>query len=155
LYKQYVKLKKKQRMWTKSHSMVTKEVTKEQMWKLFADVNNWHTWDAGIEYAKMEGKFERGNRFELKPKGGPKVKIELVEIIENKKFVDLTKFPLAKMYGEHTFEETPNGLKITTTMKVEGPLSFLWVKLVAKDIVDHLPQEIPEQVKFASKLPRT
>ena len=139
-------------MWTKSHSVVTKEATKEQMWKLFADVNNWNKWDAGIEYAKMEGKFEKGNCFELKPKGGPQVKIELVEAIENKKFVDFTKFPLAKMYGEHTFEEIADGLRVTTTMKVEGPLSFLWVMLVAKNIVDGLPTEIPEQIKFASKL---
>jgi len=139
-------------MWTKSYSVETKEATKEQMWKLFADVNNWHKWDTGIEYAKMEGKFEKGNHFELKPKGGPKVKIQLVETIENKKFVDFTKFPLAKMYGEHVFEETPNGLKITTTMRVEGLLSFLWVKLVAKNIADGLPNEMPEQIKFASKL---
>lgn len=139
-------------MWTQSHSIVTNEATKEQMWKLFADVNNWKTWDSGIDYAQMEGKFEKGNFFELKPKGGPKVKIQLVETIENQKFVDLTTFPLAKMYGEHTFEETASGLKITTTMKVEGLLSFLWVKLVAKNIVDSLPIEMPEQVKFASKL---
>ena len=139
-------------MWTKTHSVVTKEVTKEQMWKLFADVNNWHTWDTGIEYAKMEGRFEKGNHFELKPKGGPKVKIKLVEAVENKKFVDFTKFPLAKMYGEHTFEETPQGLKITTTMRVEGALSFLWVKLVAKNIADGMPVEMPAQIKAASKL---
>jgi hypothetical protein len=139
-------------MWTQSHSIVTNEATKEQMWKLFADVNNWKAWDSGIDYAQMEGKFEKGNFFELKPKGGSKVKIQLVETIENQKFVDLTTFPLAKMYGEHTFEETAGGLKITTTMKVEGLLSFLWVKLVAKDIADNLPIEMPEQVKFASTL---
>lgn len=139
-------------MWTKSHSIVTKEATKEQMWKLFADVNNWHKWDTGIDYAKMEGNFQKGNHFELKPKGGPKVKIELVETVENRKFVDCTKFPLAKMYGEHTFDETPNGLKITTTMKVEGLFRFLWVKLVAKNIADGLEKEMPAQIKFASKL---
>jgi hypothetical protein len=139
-------------MWTKTHSITTTEATKEQMWKLFADVNNWHTWDSGIEFATMEGKFEKGNHFILKPKGGPKVKIALVETIENKKFVDCTSFPLAKMYGEHTFEETKEGLKITTTMKVEGALGFLWRKLVAQGIVDGLPKEMPEQVKAASKL---
>ena len=139
-------------MWTKSHSIVTTEATKEQMWKLFADVNNWHTWDSGIEFATMEGKFEKGNHFILKPKGGPKVKIALVETIENKKFVDCTTFPLAKMYGEHTFEETKEGLRITTTMKVEGAFGFLWRKLVAQGIADGLAKEMPEQVKAASKL---
>lgn len=139
-------------MWTKSYSTLTKEATKEQMWQLFADVNNWHSWDDGIEYAKMEGKFEQGNYFLLKPKGGSKVKIQLIETIENKRFVDYTKFPLAKMYGEHDLEETPEGLKITTTMKVKGLLAFLWIKIVAQNIIDSLPKEIEQQIKTASKL---
>src|SRR5437868_3557843 len=119
-------------MWTRSHSIVTKEVTKEQMWKLFADVNNWPKWDKGVELAQLEGKFEKGNHFMFQPKGGPKLKIKIVEAIENQQFTDFTKFPLAKMYGAHTFEDTANGLKITTTMNVQGILSFLWVKLVAQ-----------------------
>jgi hypothetical protein len=139
-------------MWTKSHTLVTTEVTKEQMWKLFADVNNWHTWDTSIEYARIQGNFEKGNHFLLKPKKGPKIKIQLVETIENKKFVDLTNFPMAKMYGEHTFEETPQGLKITTTMKVEGFMGFLWRKLVAQEIADGLPVEMEHQVQVARKL---
>ncbi|CAC9975348.1 SRPBCC family protein [Flavobacterium panici] len=139
-------------MWSKSHSIITKDVTKEQMWNLFADVNNWHTWDTGIEYAKLEGNFEKGNHFLLRPNGGPNVKVELLEVLENKRFLDVTNFPLAKMYDEHVFEETPNGLKITNTISVKGLLGFLWVKLVAKKIVDNLPADVQEQIKAASKL---
>jgi hypothetical protein len=139
-------------MWTKSHSIVTKEVTKEQMWKLFADVNNWHTWDNGIEFAKLEGKFEKGNYFTLRPKGGPNVKVELLETVENISFLDVTKFPLAKMYDNHTFEETKDGLKITNTITVKGILGFLWIKIVAQKIVDALPTDMKEQIKAASKL---
>ncbi|NLU93512.1 SRPBCC family protein [Chitinophaga sp. Ak27] len=139
-------------MWSQSHTIVTKAATKEQMWKLFADVNNWHTWDNGIEYARLDGKFEKGNHFLLKPKNGPKVKIELFDIVPNKKFVDLTRFPLAKMYGEHTFEETQEGLKITTTMTVSGALGFLWKKIVAQDIVNGLPADMENQIQVASKL---
>ena len=139
-------------MWTKSHSIVTEEVTKEQMWKLFADVNNWHTWDEGIEFAKMEGKFEKGNFFTLRPKGGPNVKVKLLETVENKSFLDVTKFPLAKMFDNHTFEETPQGLKITNTISVTGILGFLWRKIVAQKIVDSLPNDMQTQIKSASKL---
>ena len=139
-------------MWTRSHSIVTKEATKEQMWRLFADVNNWHTWDTGVEYASIEGAFEKVNYFTLKPKGGPKVRIQLHETVPGRKFVDLTNFPLAKMYGEHTFEETGEGLKITTTMTVTGPLTFLWKKVVAEKIADALPEEMIAQVKHAALL---
>ena len=139
-------------MWSKSHSIVTKDVTKEQMWKLFSDVNNWKSWDESIVFSSLEGKFEAGNYFNFQPKGGPKMKIKILEAIENKNFTDLTTFPLAKMYGEHLFEETPEGLKLTTTMKVEGFLSFLWVKLVAQKIIDTLPEDMSNQIKVASKL---
>ena len=139
-------------MWTKSHSIVTEEVTKEQMWKLFADVNKWHTWDKGVEFAQLEGKFEKGNYFTLRPKGGPNVKVKLLETVENKSFLDVTKFPLAKMFDNHTFEETPQGLKITNTISVTGVLGFLWRKIVAQKIVDSLPNDMQTQIKSASKL---
>ena len=139
-------------MWKRSYSIVTKEVTAKQIWNLFADVNNWHTWDHGIEFARMEGKFEKGNHFLLRPKGGPNVKVELTETVVNKKFTDVTKFPLAKMYDEHQFEETPEGLKISNTISVKGILGFLWVKLVAQKIVDNLPNDVQQQIKAAKKL---
>ena len=139
-------------MWIKSHTIVTKSATREQMWHLFADVNDWHRWDDGIEYARIEGEFKAGNHFLLKPKGSPEVKIHLVETQENQKFVDETRFPLATMNGTHTFETTSEGLRITTTMSMKGPLGFLWRKLVAQGIVDGLPGEMEKQVAYASKL---
>ena len=139
-------------MWTRSYSVVTKEVTKEQMWKLWSDVNSWTTWDKSLELASMNGKFEAGNFYNFQPKGGPKMKIKIYETNENHKFIDLTSFPLAKMYGEHTFEETPEGLRVTTTMRVVGLLGFLWRKIVAQKIVDDLPKDIAIQIEAAKKI---
>jgi hypothetical protein len=138
-------------MWAKSHSITTKEISSSELWAVYTDINNWHKWDDEIEYAKLEGEFAEGKFFELKPKGGPKVKIQIIKAIQNKQFKDLTKFPLAKMYGNHEFEETPEGLKVTVTMTVEGPLGFIWRKLVAEDIVKGLPEKFSEQVKYAKR----
>lgn len=139
-------------MWTKSYSVVTQEITKEQIWQLFTDIDNWNRWKTSIEYSKLLGELKVGNYFILKPKGSPKVKIQIVELEPFKKFTDLTRFPLAKMYGEHLYEQTPNGLKITVTMRVKGLLSKLWIRLVAKDIVENLPKDIENQIKNAKKL---
>lgn len=139
-------------MWTRSYSITTKEVTQEQIWKLFADVNNWNLWDSGIEYAKLLGKFEEDNFFIIKPKGAPEVKVELLEVIEKKKFKDVTRFPGAKMYDEHCFEEAPDGLKITNAISVEGPSAAEWIKNVAQQIVDNLPKDVARQIEVASKL---
>lgn len=139
-------------MWRKSYSIITKKVTKEQIWKLFADVNNWHTWDKGIEYATLHGEFKAGNYFLLKPKGAPEVMVELLDVVENKKFKDITRFPGAKMYDEHEFEETSDGLKIINTISVDGPLAQQWIKAIAQNIVDSLPTDVIKQIEAASKL---
>lgn len=139
-------------MWSKSHTIVTKAVTAEQMWKLLADVNNWSSWDQSVDFAQLEGKFEKGNHFMFQPKGGPKMKIAILEATENQRFMDLTNFPLAKMYGDHMLEPTPDGLKITTTMSVKGLLGFVWRKLVAQKIVDDLPTDMEIQIREAAKL---
>ena len=139
-------------MWTRTHSIVTKEVTKEQLWRLFSDVNNWHTWDKGIEFTRMEGAFEKGTHFTLRPKGGPTVDIELLEVTKNTSFTDVTRFPLARMYNAHQFEDTADGLKITYTVTVEGLLGFLWVKIIAQKIADALPLDTQEQIRAAKKL---
>ncbi len=80
------------------------------------------------------------------------MKILIFETVEHEKFVDLTIFPLAKMYGVHLLEETEAGLKITTTMKIKGILGWLWIKLVAKKIVDDLPADMETQIQVASNI---
>lgn len=89
----------------------------------------------------MEGEFLSGNFFQFKPKGGPKFNIELINVELNSAFVDLTKFPLAKMYASHEFIERGDELEIKTTISIEGPLSFLWRKLVAENVASSLKQQ--------------
>ena len=136
-------------MKTFTHTMVATGVTRAQIWKLFADVNNWHTWDQEIEYARLQGAFEQGNHFTLKPKGGPVVNIKLVEVVHESRFTDCTVFPLAKMYGDHIFTDTPQVVQMTTTMTVKGPLAFLWWHLVAKNICMGIPAEMRKQATVA------
>jgi len=139
-------------MWTKSHSITTKEATKEQMWKLFTDINNWHVWNNEIEFAKLDGKFEAGNHYIIQPKNGRIVKVELLEVVDNKHCLELGAFPLAKMYYDHILEETSSGLKITSTITMKGLLSFLWIQLVVRKIAATMPAHVHEQIKVASKL---
>ncbi|HAM98034.1 MAG TPA: polyketide cyclase [Marinilabiliales bacterium] len=139
-------------MWTKSYTIVTKEVTKEQIWKLFTDINSWPVWNNQIELAKLEGKFEAGNHYLIQPKNGRIVKVTLLKVEENKHCLEFGTFPLAKMYYDHLIEETADGLKITNTIYVKGILSFLWVQLVVKKIAAEMPAHVQQQIKVASKL---
>jgi hypothetical protein len=136
-------------MWVRSHSKVYEGVKKDDIWKIWIDVNNWPKWHGDLEYCKMDGPFVVGNHFMLKPKGAPAVKIEFTEIEEGKKFTDCTKFFGAKMYDTHEVEETKEGLKLTNTLVVRGPLKFLWTKLVAQNVAASVPQEMEALVALA------
>jgi hypothetical protein len=136
----------------KTISIVTTELSQAQIWKLMSDVDEWKTWDESVEDSKLRGEFATGSEFMLKPKGGPRINIKLVDVKPGRYFRDQTSFPLAKMFGEHWYEPTQDGLRLTVTMTLEGPLSFLWNKLVMKDIVANLEIDLKKQIETAKKL---
>ncbi len=138
-------------MWERSYSKTFKGVTRSQIWEVLTDFDNWPAWQSDLAYCKLLGKREVGAYFELKPKKGSKVRIQILEFKKPSYFVDLTRFPGAKMWGIHHLEKTKEGIRLTTTMRVTGFLGFLWRKLVAEDIVDHEPDQMEALIERAKK----
>ena len=136
-------------MWIKSYSKTYQDVKKEDIWRIWADVNNWPTWDKELEYCEMKGEFTQGTQFILKPVGGPKVKITLSEVKTNERFTDDCTFLGATMYDDHQLEETPEGLRITSTISVTGLLGFVWTHLVAKKVAEGVPVQMDALVHRA------
>jgi hypothetical protein len=85
----------------------------------------------------------------LKPKGVPAVRIEITDIKEGLEFTDCTRFFGARMQDTHALEETSEGVKLTNTLRVTGPLKYLWIHLVAKHVADSIPQETEALVSLA------
>ena len=136
-------------MWTKSFSKVYPNITREAVWNIWQDVNNYTTWHDDLDYCRLEGEFKVGNFFRLKPTGAPEFKVVLTEINKNHSFTDCTKFFGAKMYDTHELEDTADGVRISNTIKVTGPLAFLWTKLVAKNVAASAPKEADAIAKLA------
>ena len=85
----------------------------------------------------------------LKPKGVKPVKIVLTQVVPGSSFTDCTSFFGAKMVDTHTMEETAEGVLLTNTLTVSGPLTWLWVKLVAQNVAETVPQEMEALVALA------
>ncbi len=136
-------------MWEKKYSKIFKEVPKEKIWNLWVDINNWPEWHGDLDYCKLDGPFEVGNHFYLKPKGVKQVKIDLIEVEKGRCFTDCTSFFGAKMYDKHQMEEVEGGLRLTNTLQVVGPLKWLWIKLVAANVAATVPEEMENLVKLA------
>jgi hypothetical protein len=129
-------------MWTRTHSKVCENVSKEEVWNIWTDVNHWPQWHGDLDYCNMEGPFEVGNHFMLKPKGISAVKIVLTDVQKGREFTDCTTFFGAKMHDTHFVEETEKGLLLTNHLVVTGPLKWLWIKLVAQNVADTVPDEM-------------
>ncbi len=127
---------------------VVESISKETIFKFWADVNNWAKWNDDINSAILEGEFKKGSFFTLDLKNGQKVKIELLEVEPNRSFTDLTKFPLAKMYGIHEIVEKDGKIELVGTIKIEGILSFLWTKIVAQGVADSLGSDMDKMIKL-------
>ena len=136
-------------MITRVYSTITRDVDSSQMWGLMSDVDHWSEWDEGIESAKLSGPFVAGSVIALRPKGGPDLQVHLLDVRPTSYFKDVTKFPLAQMNDEHWYEDTPEGLKITSKLTMKGPLSFVWNKLVMKTMADNIPADIARQIERA------
>jgi hypothetical protein len=136
-------------MWSRTHTDRVTGLKAEQVWQVWTDVNRWHTWQTDIEYARLDGVFAPGSTFTLKPKGGPRVNIEIVTAEPNRRFTDLTRFPGARMYGDHEFVAQGDALEIRTTMRVAGPLAFVWRKLVAEGVAKGVAAQTAQLVAKA------
>jgi len=138
-------------MWQATHTAVVRGLDKRAVWNAWRDVNRWAEWDGDIEGATLDGAFEAGARFTLRPKGGPRVRIELVRADPLVGYTDLARFPLARMYGVHDMRDTPRGLELSITIRVEGPLAWLWRRLVAQRVADEAPRQIASLAAFAMR----
>ncbi len=137
-------------MWTAEHTVVT-DASKEAVWKVWADVENWKVWDQGVEWSRIEGGFRVGAKCILKPVGGPTTSAIITECQPLKRFVDVTSLPLAKMEFAHELWEKEDGLHITHRVTISGPLSFLFAQVIGKDAARDLPEAMDGLIRVAKE----
>lgn len=100
---------------------------------LWADVDHWADYDDGIEWVKLTDKFKPGGHYVIKPKGGPKVKSDIVIAQPNKHFVDISRLMGAKLKFDHTLTQQSGATTVDIVMTVSGPLAWFWAKVLGKN----------------------
>ena len=123
-------------------------ISKEKIYNLWTDVDNWSKWNENILDSKLLGEFKEGTFIKLAIKDAPKSKIKLLKIKRNKSFTYLTTFLLAKTHTTYEIIEKNNHLELRASIKIEGLLSFLWKQLVVQDAADVLEADMDRFVKL-------
>jgi uncharacterized protein YndB with AHSA1/START domain len=74
-------------MWAVEHSVET-SASAQAVWRLWADVERWPEWNAGVERIELRGPFAVGSTILMTPPGDEPVELRIAEAIEPELFVD-------------------------------------------------------------------
>jgi hypothetical protein len=135
-------------MWHWTHKATFSGLTKAEVFSAWAEVERWSEWDEGIDYARLAGPFQPGAKITLRPKGGPEVSINVLSADPELGFTDETRFFLARMVDVHEMRDTPEGLELTSTLSMHGPLAALWVRLVGAGVASSVPEQMSALCRY-------
>jgi len=137
-------------MWSMEISRKT-AATKEQIWKLWSDVSNWNSWDSTVDYSKLYGDFAAGTKGVNKPIGAPKYEFVITNCKPFEFFTNRSYLPFCKVDFTVILTETQNGLLITHKIVMTGFLTFLFSKIVGKQMSKGIPKGLEDLIKCAEK----
>ena len=123
----------------------------EAIFKLWADIDHWADYDQGIEWARLTDSFSVGGRYTLKPKGGPKVKADILVVEPSERFIDVSHLPGAKLKFDHSISRKADVTSVTVVMTISGPLSLLWAKILGNNQQADLEQSTTNLIAKAEK----
>lgn len=135
-------------MWSKEISIETK-VSKESIWRLYQDVQNWNKWDATVEYSNIDGKFEVGTKGKLKSNGGPQTSFVINKCNSFSSYTVSSVLPLSKLHFVHEIKEVGSKILITHKVEIVGLLSIIFGKLLGEKIIKDLPKTLNSLVEMA------
>lgn len=136
----------------------TTELAADRLYRAITEITRWPEWDNEIETISHDGRLAPGTLFMLKPKGGPKVTIEIVEATAPTRFDDVTYLPLARMGTSHRFTPLAQGTRIDIVIWVRGILGFFWdlilVRKQAAGTADQVRAFLDHVARASQAIPR-
>jgi hypothetical protein len=125
----------------------------QAIWQLWADAPNRTRWDAGLEWARLDGRFERGATGEVKLHGQPPRRFEIIEHRPPNQYTDRFFLPLGTtMDWHHLIEErAENTRQVTFRVVVQGPSSLLLTPVLRNILDEELPATVDNLVKLAEQ----
>ncbi|MEU5764645.1 SRPBCC family protein [Streptomyces asoensis] len=108
-------------MWEYEHSIET-GAAPEAVWRLWADAENWGSWNAEIAKTEIDGPFATGSRITMTPPGDDPIELRIAEVTEGERFVDEARFGDLLLRTDHRIDRIGEGrIRVVYRMTVTGP----------------------------------
>lgn len=134
-----------------AHATKSTSASPRQIYALWSDIDNWHTFDDGIEWAKLDGPFRQGATYRIKPKGGPTVRASVVQDSSPTRFVDRSHLFGAELEFDHKISTDATGTIVEIAITMSGPMSWFWSRILGKDQQSDLEKSISKLVETAEQ----
>lgn len=131
-----------------THTMLT-TASPERIWKIWTDVKNWKQWDVMLREALLKGSFQKNVQGVLIPEKGPRAGFTVTSCDPNFSYTVTTRLPLTQIHihrflGYHNMKTT-----FTHEIWVEGPLSWMWWRLIGHNAASRLSQTMKNVKQLA------
>ena len=118
----------------------------------WADMATWPEWNTDTAWVRLDGEFAQGATGRLKPKGGPSVPF-VVERLTDTEFVDVSKLLGARLTFAHRVERIDGRTELAVTVGIDGPLGWLWRRILGSDIAASVQPDLDNLVAVAERVP--
>lgn len=133
-------------------SALEADVPPERIWATaYAEAEAWPRWNPELRRARLDGPLALGARARIVFRTGLRLRFEVVELDEGRLFTDEARLPGARMGHRHLLEPAGNGSLLRNTIYVEGPLSWLWRRILGPAAA----RSLPGMQRAAAELART
>ena len=109
------------------------------LFRIYADVAHWHTWDPDTKQATLDGPFAVGSRGRLVPTQGNGVPMVLTQVVPDRSFTAESHIPLFRMRFDHELVPAGAGTEVVHRVVFSGPLTFVLGRLLARRVDAGLP----------------
>ncbi|MDR0747435.1 MAG: hypothetical protein LBE89_06035 [Helicobacteraceae bacterium] len=137
-------------MWVRESSVRTK-TDRKSIWALWSDVESWKSWDDSVEYSAINGAFRDGTKGTIKAKNAPESPFILIDCAMLESFTAKASLPLGKINFIHTMAEDNGEVVLTHRVEIDGLLTFLFSKIIGKDMERAIPAALNKLVKLAGQ----
>ena len=111
----------------------------ETVFRIYEDVQNWHTGDPDTKQAVLDGPFRVGSRGRITPPKGMSVPMLLTQVVPARCFTVESKIPLFRMVFEHELVPVPGATEVVHRVTFSGLLSFVLGPMLSKQLNAGLP----------------
>jgi hypothetical protein len=127
-------------MWSTSSSIDAPGLSASAVWSAaYADASAWPAWNDALASAELLGPFAAGSRARARFRTGLRLRFTLVEVEPERVFTDESRLPGARMGHRHELEPMADGVRLTNTIYIRGPLARLWAPILGPQAKKGLP----------------